>query len=380
LQAALTNHASGYIPMLTILLITAVSLLQLLLVRRKISHDSVAADCECVRGEERKISVRIKNSSRLPAALVEAQLYISDMSGLDTQTLSVSLGLAAREERQFSFDADFRHIGIYRAGIKQMRIFDMLGVFSFSGEAGSSFNISVLPRDCHIAKLPVSTQQQTESPRAITVSPLSGMDYVGVREYAYGDPLKTIQWKLSAHSGLLMTKLTESYTATGITVVADTRVPGYTRETQLDMIDAIIETTAGIGKFAARGGMDCEILYTTKAGRRTRTALPALRDHLQEMCAVAAKPGEEITAHLLTEDGASMRTQSNIIILTSLLSDDMASAILNLGQKGKTAILYLFVPDSLSPAERMQALAPLRRLAYTGMAYSVCRDAQQAEG
>jgi hypothetical protein len=146
-------------------------------------------------------------------------------AGLGEQVTDLRLTLSPRETRSFGFSASFPHIGNYRAGIRRIELLDALGIFRAVRDQEKSFGVEVLPRMAQIASLPVTANVQAESTHMSVQSPLNGSDYTGVREYAFGDPMKSIHWKLSAHAGGLMTKQMESYSNTGMSVILDLQIP-----------------------------------------------------------------------------------------------------------------------------------------------------------
>ena len=379
--AVLVNTLLGYGPVLLVLLCGILSFVWLCLLRGKLDFDVNTDVRSCVRGEDSQFQVYVQNKGRLPAAGVKAVFFTSDPDGLDEQTTALRLTLAPREERSFGFSAQFPHIGNYRAGIRRMELSDILGIFRAVRSAEKSYSIEVLPRVAQVSSLPVTANVQTESTRATVQSLLNGSDYTGVREYAFGDPIKTIHWKLSAHAGGLMTKQMESYSNTGMSVVLNLQIPLSDGAARMDEFDAVIETGVAAGDYAARQGMDYDLLFYRQNGTVLRTVPPSFRSlhGIVEEMRLSEPSQEQDFVRLLRENCRGVYSQANIVVCTCVLTHELAEMLVNLKQGGRTPILFLILSQELNERERQDRTAQLRRLAYANIACRVLASAKELE-
>ncbi len=382
--AVMTNSLLGYGAALLVLTSVLLSLLWLCLLKGKVRFALDTETQSCVRGEEALFQVRAENASRLPVAGLNAVFFLSDPDGLDEQTTSLRLTLAPRETRAFSFTAAFPHIGNYRAGVRRVEMTDLFGIFRAVRAEEQSYTVEVLPRVAHLTALPITTDVRTESARSTLPSPLSGTDYTGVREYAFGDPIKSIHWKLSAHAGGLMTKQLESYSNAGVSVVLDFVIPASDGAARLDEFDAVVECGVSAGDWAARQGMDYDLIFY----RRDKTALrtvPAsfrtLHGVVEEMRMTDAETdAERSLARLLRENCQGVYSQTNIVVCASVLTRETAEMLVRLKQGGRTPILLLVLAEGLTARERERRTAQLRRLQSANIACQVLSAARELEG
>lgn len=377
LPAVLVNSVHGYLPFLILLMAGLFSIAQLLTVKNKLGVEAVMSGAGCTRGDVLKFIVRVENRSILPVPNLRAEFFVSNLDGSDDQLLPLYMTLSPREKRDFSFDCQFAHIGVYNAGIRSFEISDLFGFVKAVTVTDKDIAVNVLPRLYELERLPVATESQSESSHSVNPSPLGGMDYVGVREYAYGDPIKVIQWKLSAHAGTLMTKQTENYTNTGLSVVMDFAIPDGEGETKLGLLDAVIETAVASAQYARRNGLDYDIMFHAENGGKQRISSANFGDlsaFLPKMRMLS--PGEDNgVSAILREDCSSVHGQNNIVVCTARLSEQMVSDLLFLRRCRKNPVLFYLIPENVYDAERRQLLAPLKRLGYANIPCAVASDA-----
>jgi uncharacterized protein (DUF58 family) len=92
---------------------------------------------------------------------------------------------------------------------------------------GQRQKLVVTPR---VAILPMTGQSiaaDEGSARALQRRNMSGEDELMTREYRYGDPLRRVHWRASAHHGELMVREEEQRSHAQARILLDTRRPGY---------------------------------------------------------------------------------------------------------------------------------------------------------
>ena len=375
--AALTNGPAGYLPGLTVLLSGLLSVGHLLLVKNRLRCRAKPERSVLIRGEEIPFSAEVENGSRLPVPGLSVEFFLSGSGGCDDHVYPLRLTLSPRERRTFSLTAAFPHIGVYEAGLRRLVVTDLFGIVRAVSETEDRCRLDIQPQLLHVDRLPVSDRQTAETERANVASPLSGMDYVGVRDYAYGDPIKTIQWKLSAHAGSLMTKQMESYTNSGVVIVMDFCVPGYDQETRLQMADGVAETGAAAGHWAARSGMDYLLLLPGEDGLPRRCTPPSFRDLRPWLPYMGLREpdGTGELARILQRECGGGHSQSNVLLCTADLTEDTLAALRTLKRSRKNPVLYLLLPETLDEARRKRLLARAVQLQYDGIPCRMGKDA-----
>lgn len=369
LPAAMTNGPVGYLPSLTVLLCVLLSFIHLLLIKDQLTCTARPERSVLTRGEEIPFDAQVENRSRLPAPNLRMEFYLTDGSGCDDHVYPLQLTLSPRQQRHFSLSASFPHIGVYEAGLRQLVLTDLFGVFQAVSIQEEHCRLDIQPQLLHVDSLPFSERQVSENDRAQTVSPLSGMDYVGVRDYAYGDPIKTIQWKLSAHAGSLMTKQMESHAQNGVVLILDFCIPDYDRETRLQMADGVAETGASAGQWAARNGMDYLMILPGDDGQPRRCTPASFRELRPWLPYMQVRDADQTgrLANMLRQECGSGLSQRNILLCSAELTEETVSALQLLKQNGKEPMVCLLLPDPLDEVRRKTLLARILRLRYAGI-------------
>lgn len=377
--AVFVNRIGGYLPFVTLFFCGLVSFLQLLLIKDRIRYGVASGQELLNRGDAVPFSIVIENQSFLPVVNMQAEFYIAASDGGDFHQYQLQITLPPHQKKSFRLNADFPHIGSYEAGFRKMVIHDLFDNFRASSAAGKRKRMEIQPNVYQMDRLPVSTTSAVESSHATAPSPLSGMEYTGVREYAYGDPMKTIQWKLSAHSGGLMTKLMESYTNTGLAIMMDFRVPEeYPESTRLDLLDGIVESAASVGRYAQKNGLDYVLMYTdpeTDAKICTPSSFEELRQWIPDF---RLQPkGTKDAAEFIRRSSRGLHQQSNIVYCTASLTDSAVTALTQMKAQRKNVIVYFLFPADVYDNERQEILGPARTLQHAQVACVTGNNAKE---
>ncbi len=344
LPAQYINDIYGYLPPLFLLIFAGVGIIYLLIIKRSLSCSISVDKKSCRRAETAVFNVKITNRSPLVLIRGTAEFFTEDSSGRDLSSAVMTFVSGAEMEQEFSFTAEFAHIGIYKAGIKSFLLYDPLGIFCMkaAGEE-NAFVVSVLPKTKEIAELPLSDENRAETARSAAPAARDGIDYSGVRNYSAGDPIRQIHWKLSAHMVGYMTKVMETYTDTGISVLFDFTCPDYGDGRVLCVLDCIVESGLSAARYAQKNGVDCDLIFFDELGARRRL-IPAAESTGESL--IAALPGMRTDgggkgAELVKKEGQAAYGQTNLFICTGFLNREMVQAILEAKRNGKHPCVFL---------------------------------------
>ena len=360
------NNIIGYLPLLAVVLAILISFVYLQVLRRSFSfsEDSLVSSCE--RGSEIDFVLHFRNASPLVVLRLEPRIYVSDLFGEADDITAVPLTLMPHEDREFRFQASFDHIGTYSAGVRTVTIGDLLGLFSYTIENEKRHRVEVLPRLFSADDVPLSSEVSSESQKPRQALTVDDMDYAGVREYAWGDPIKTIHWKLSARnpSGEYLTRLFETFNNPGVATILDTSAPNYDRESLMFVFDGIVETALSVNQFALSQGIDSVIEFRNRAGEDAKLRLMKNSDFPELTHAlprIATGDGHE-ARELLRREMASLHGQDNVAVCTSQVNEELISMLITLRLRKRNPMLFLIVPPSLDSDEVRAYAKPLRRL------------------
>lgn len=381
----------SYLPLVTVVLFALFDVVYLQVLGRTLAVDvdaglSEGASLVCERGSEAGIVVRMRNTGVLVYPRIEVNFFITDLFGDYASELSHSTTLPPRAVRELPMDARFRHLGRYTAGVNRVVVYDLIGFLSKTIEGPLERSVSVMPRVIDLDAVPLSNASPNESAVASKPIVTDDMDYAGVREYRFGDPLKTVHWKLSSRvpgSGLY-TRLFEVYGNPGLETIIDPVAPAYDAEKLMDAYDAVMEAALSVNLYAREQGMDAELAFIDRDGEPASTQIADMKrfDALVER-AKRIEPASESTdpdaaLRLLQQEANNSRGMANIAYCTARLTPEIVLALCTVRGKRRHPMLFLAVPRSLEGDERKEYLAPLRQLDDAKIPYYIVESTEQA--
>lgn len=367
LPAVFLNTLYGYLPVLLLAFALLLSLAVLAWQRFHVQVQFDGKDAECMRGDTVETRVRIANPTPLSCPRAAAELVISDPYGGVDAALPISFCLAAHSSDPFSFSLSMPHVGVYTVRLAALRLWDSFGLFCCRVPAGGAFEVLVQPRLRELEPLQENLESQTESMHNTRRTVPGGSDYVGVREYALGDPIKQIHWKLSAHSQGYLTKLSETGRQTRFSVLLDLAAPKAGAEECMELNDCLVETAFSALRQAARSDPDCTLLYCDRGGsvqQRRSAGGQVDPDLLRALHPLLPEPPASFpdACRILTEDGRTQSPSTHIIVCTSRVTAELVQQLLEVRRQKRCPILYYVLPARLTRREREERQAVLRPL------------------
>lgn len=371
-----------YVPPIMVLTCLVLSLVYLAIVSRRLTFSEASMADSCERGAEVEFVVTFQNRSLLPMVRVEPSFYISDLFGAMDVEMNQTLTLMPRETRDFRFRATFEHIGTYSAGVSRVTIGDAFGLFRRTIVNPRRHEVKVLPRIFDLSKLDLSNISVQESHKAYQSIVTDDMDYAGVRDYTWGDPIKTIHWKLSARNadGHYSTRLFESFGNPSLNIVLDHTAPGYDAESLMQVFDGVVESALSVGSCARESGLDALLMYQNKHGEAVSTNIPGVRESaalIHDIPRIVVDEQGRGALDILNREIRSVHGAGNVAVCTAHLNDEMVTLLTEAKLRDRNPLLFLVVPKTLEGRDRDEFLAPLRRLSAAQIGCYLISDAEQ---
>lgn len=374
-----TNSVFGYLPILFTLLLFLVSGIYLAVMKRKITIAADRKQTVTHRGESVKVDLNIRNNSILVCTKAVADIYVRDFMGIDDSFKQTTFSIDARSNADFGFDVRMDHVGVYTAGIRNMHVYGLLGILSIKIPFESDFSVTVLPR-IYEEDSSLAAESLTDSPDASSYLENDGFDYTGVREYAMGDSMKKIHWKLSAHTSGYMTKINETGLKSDMAVLVDLRTEKRAPKHMLSVNDGLIETAASLLRAAEKKDIERSMVYPDKAGQLIRTLPTDDSDYaeiLQKIHPITAAPekGFPDGDALVQSAMSSASKAANVMICTSCMTPDLIESLAQLKAQQRNPMVFYILPEDAGPKARKTAEAALGGLSENGIYYEVrsCR-------
>ena len=368
LPAVYINSIYGYLPVLMLSVLIIISLSCLLWLKKHISVETDISNVQCIRGGSVNIGLRLINGSRLFFPKAKALLRISDLFGANDSVRHISFSMAGREKIDFGFDMDMPHIGMYSVGLEQVEIYDFFGVFRCKVPLSGCATAFVTPKIRPMDEIHLSDDILAEADTDTRITVVGGTDYTGVREYAIGDPMKQIHWKLSAHSREYVTKIQESSRQQEFVVILDFAAAVCDDKEQLmDINDCLIETALSLLEDISRHDAGFALLYCDRTGSVVRTAgigSDNTIDLIRSFSIITPQPDSEYpdACQILQQEGQMANRSTNAIVVTSRITPELLMELQRVKRQRRSPELYFVVPASWSGRELEKASAPLKQL------------------
>ena len=159
-----------------------------------------------VKGSKTKLTIDITNETIIPLSMMDVTVALA----IPGREQMVSLCIAPFSKESFEIDLDLPYRGVYNVGMKEIKITDVFGItcIKYDMQKLSWYEMStltVVPRSpsSYSAKEILDEKLFGD---VLTTPASSGDSVAGAREYAQGDPLKRVNWKVSARYGELFVK------------------------------------------------------------------------------------------------------------------------------------------------------------------------------
>lgn len=187
----------------------------------------------------------VRNRSRWPVPWLDVQLRLP-ANAADPHAFSVVTRLGGRRERRLPMRFVAGARGVHEPRQLSWRAWDPLGITTPSGTGVWTGATVVVPRLSAVRRL----DPPQRSPLAQLRQPTSLFEdrtaLVGVRAYERGDPLSSIHWQATAHTGGLMRTEYERAAARELLVCLDLSSDGYQRRGRPAAAEAAIGAAASL--------------------------------------------------------------------------------------------------------------------------------------
>jgi uncharacterized protein (DUF58 family) len=385
LPVLLIAHPISYVPLLAAILLIIVSWVYLQVLRRAptVSVAQMASSCE--RGQQAGLAVALSNSSVLPFPRLDMEFFVTDLFGAYDEVTRLTCALGSREQSTLDFDVRFAHLGTYEAGIDHVVVHDLLGLFSSRLDDSARRSVIVRPRKVDMDSVNTMQVVLDESRNMLKPVASDDMDYANVREYRYGDPLKTIHWNLTARNPghVMYARLYEAYVNPSLAIVVDAYSPSHEPEELMSLFDGMVECAVALAAQAREAGIDAEVRYIdrTHIPAFARLASASDADNLV-MGMLRITPIEEAGAYaagtekMLRSAGLAAHGFGNVALVTSRIDSGLLTALTEIRMRRRNVMAFVAVPRALEGKKRESFLAPLRHLGAVGISYYVVESTE----
>ncbi len=303
-------------------------------------------------GEDVRLDVAIDNRKPLPLPWFEWRMGLSESlpaqhedlaanaaPGLNFLVRRGALGWYRRQGWSFILEPVER--GFHQVGPATLRSADLLGIFPRTLERDELEHVIVFPRVLPLEDLGLPADRPFGERRGgerIFEDPLR---IAGLREYRPGDPLRRIDWKATARTGDLQSRVYEPSAQQQLYLFVNIDTMLHSWEGYLkDELEKVVIAAASIAAWAAGQRASVGILANgafPNADRPIRLPPSRSRDQLSrvlEALAVIQPLSMGDLAGAIERERGRLPAGSTIVVIASLLPDALAANIQRLHDDG----------------------------------------------
>jgi len=268
--------------------------------------------------EQASTVIRISNEGLLPTPFIKVKIIQIDDNGKSANENIYALSLPPMKSVDFKNNIVMKRRGLYEVGIKSVELYDIFGLFKFKKSVNIIEEILVLPKRIllygNMAQSITSEDGEEKNKRKI------GEDRTivsHIRDYAEGDNINAIHWKLSSKKDDLIVKVYDRPNDNNIMIVADMQAHEF-EDPDLweESGDIVVESALAIALKCVYEGKSC-VLYWYDALQScivwyeisTLNEFNTAFNHL----AVSQESFDNITAETILKNNEICDTHSKII-------------------------------------------------------------------
>lgn len=273
-----TFHIDGEMGAILIAFLVFPPLISLIiaLISRKNINAEIKCDAYVKKGKKLLLNVSVHKSKYVSLSIVELHLFRSEV--FDNENKVYRLSLLNENKTEFNIEIDSLIGGNGEVLISQIYCLDFLGFFKFKAPKHSTAPIlvGVVPE---IPEITASSQlfrnissavandeidDDNETTMMFSTNVVAGYEH---RDYIQGDPIKRINWKLSARKGKMMVRLDEAAVTSQPTIILDLYRSGNANPEQAVLLEEKLLTSVfGLVSLLVKQGIACNFVYIGSSG------------------------------------------------------------------------------------------------------------------
>ena len=339
---SLGNALYLYIALLTVLALLY-AFVSCLWARLTARYSQRLSSASVPRGE--KVNLRVSAEHRCPLP-VSAMRGVFFYNGQEQECVFPVRPFRAQERR---LPMDARHVGIYDAGLKDVSVSDIFGLFRFRVPLLDGSALTVLPRPFDVEKPRMILGDEGNAVLARSQEDYNAPD--DVRAYRTGDAMKRIHWKLSSRKRELLVRRFEMPAPPDTLILLDCNEPlggDSVNEGKACLRDAMCETAVAVARMQMEDGSPVRLpMYGQQANEFSSDHAEGLA-LLQEMLAAQPFGGGEDFARVLNLELRRMRRTGAAVVITTRLDAQVVEGVIHIRRMGPSVRLYLvtYTPEA----------------------------------
>ena len=348
-------------------------------------------------GETIEMTARVTNRKLLPLSwleisdeipmalpLAQGMLLPTHVPRVGKLPLVLSLRWYERINRRYKFNCTAR--GIYKLGPAELRSGDIFTLFETQKKQKSHDRLVVYPRIWPMEDLGLPSKEpfgERKAQRRLLEDPLRT---IGIRDHRPEDSLRHIHWKATAHRGKLQVRVFEPTTTLTLVILLNVSTFEHSWQGVLpELFERAISTAGSIATWAVgqkykvglivNGSLPLSDQPIRVLPGRSPGQLAAVLEALAAVSSFATSSIHE----LLRRESPRLPWGATLVVVTSIVTDDLAAMILRLRDAGRRMALISLADEPPPQLDRIATYhLPSSTHAFQAQAYSATAALQAA--
>lgn len=204
----LDNTYIPYVVDLIFIIVSIISIVVLSVARRKIRADFEQELITIERGLTKRICIKVTNYSAFPISFLKMNAVCTLADG-KKKKIRLNSFIKPHSSQDVCFDVMFNHCETIRINIKRIYIKDYFWLMEFGKKVDISTDVIVMPKipmQDVLAKISMDMSCENDCLYSDEKAGDDPTEIFAIREYAPGDKIRNIHWKLSTKIDKIMVK------------------------------------------------------------------------------------------------------------------------------------------------------------------------------
>ncbi|MFM8319428.1 MAG: DUF58 domain-containing protein [Chloroflexota bacterium] len=267
----------------------------------------------------------------------------------DTGMLLSLFSLRWYQRDRRAFTLLLRRRGIYRIGPPRLESGDLFGLFQEASDDGPQDLVTVFPQPLEFSELGLPSADPFGDQRARRRLYDDPTRVIGVREYRPEDDFRRVHWPATAHTGDLQVKLYQPVSARLVVLCLNVlTLPHYWEGTDPELLEYLVSVTATLAQRGLQDGFRVGLVSNASLAHADQPfRVPPGRSKAQFSQLLIALAGVTpfVTGpfdRFLMREAPRLPYGATLVIITGLLDDAIAEAVLRLRRSGRRVLLLHF--------------------------------------
>ncbi len=311
-----------------------------LLMTRTLSRDSTT------RAQPVEVHVALTNQGHQIEEILVEDILPKGLAAVEGDT-KILTSLAPGEIFQFDYKVQGKR-GIYDFGPMAVTVSDPLGITYKKSVISAEQRLLIFPDYQKLRPLSIHPPRTRDYPGPIrSRQGGAGVDFYGVREYQMGDPIRWINWKVSArHSGTLFTNEFEKERIADVGIIVDARQQSDIQRADDTLFDYSVYAAASMADAFLTAGNRVGLLVYGRGMERTFPGYGKVQRERILQSLAYARTGVNFALESLELLPTRFFPSRSQIVMISPLNPDDYGVLVRLRASGYDLILVS--PDPIS--------------------------------